>query len=414
MTRIDDGVYDVAVVGGGIVGLATARALQQRAHPRLLLLEKEARLATHQTGRNSGVVHSGIYYRPGSLKAQLCVDGARRVLAYCDAQRIPYQRCGKVIVAVGDEEVPQLETLHTRGLANGVPGLVRLNAAELRALEPQVRGVAALHLPHVAIVDFARVAEALARDIAQAGGAICTDAGVTQLRETADGWDITTAQGPVRARVLINCGGLHADRLARLAGDRAPVQLIPFRGEYFTMPAARAALVNGLVYPVPDPALPFLGVHFTKTLDGGVHIGPNAVLALKREGYRRRDVSLRDAWELMASVSFWRMARRYRTAGLEEMRRSYSRRAFLQAARRLIPALQPDDLVPAPAGVRAQAIGADGVLLDDFVLRATPSALHVYNAPSPAATACLSIGEAIAERIEALPARQLDIPVARN
>ena len=399
--------YDIAIVGGGIVGLPTAYALLQR-HPelRILVLEKEPQLAMHQSGHNSGVIHSGIYYRPGSLKAKLCVGGGRQLTAFCDAHGIAYQRCGIVIVAVTQDERARLDALYERGLANGVPGLARIGPERLRELEPHVRGLAALHLPQVGIVDFRAVATAIAREITRAGGDIRTAAQVTQLRAEPEGWRLVTPGATYHAECLVNCGGLHADTLARLAGDRADVRLVPFRGEYYMLPPSRHGLVRGLVYPVPDPAMPFLGVHFTKMLDGGVHVGPNAVLALKREGYRRSDVSWRDCGELLVSGGFWRMVRRYWRAGLEESVRSWSRRALLRAARRLVPALTLDDLQPSPAGVRAQAIAPDGALLDDFVLRDAPHALHVYNAPSPAATASLSIGAHIADRVAAmLPAR---------
>ena len=395
-----DRPYDVAVVGGGIVGLATADALLTR-HPalQLLLLEKEPRLAAHQTGHNSGVIHSGIYYRPGSLKASLCVRGAQRLTAFCDAHQIPYQRCGKVIVAVEEDEQPALETLHQRGLANGVPGLARIGPERLRALEPNVHGVAALHLPQVTIVNFVAVAEALADEVRRAGGTVLTSARLTDVRDADGGWLLETTQGTQRARFLVNCGGLHADRIGRMARDTARVRIIPFRGEYYQLRPERASLVRGLVCPVPDPSMPFLGVHFTKMLDGGVHVGPNAVLALKREGYRRTDVSWRDGLELLTSPGFWRMAQRHWRAGLTEMRRSISKRAFVQEAQRLVPTLTLEDLRPSPSGVRAQAVDVQGTLVDDFVLRPSARALHVYNAPSPAATASLAIGETIADQV---------------
>jgi L-2-hydroxyglutarate oxidase len=365
--------YDVGVIGGGIVGLGTAYACLRRfPGVRLVVLEKEPQLATHQTGRNSGVIHSGIYYRPGSLKAKLCVNGARILTEFCDTKQIPYQRYGKVIVAVEPSELPALEALYERGLANGVPGLSRIDPPRLRELEPNVRGIQALHLPHVAIVDFAAVAKALAQDIEQAGGTLLTATRLTQLREGQGGWRLGTTRGDYDVRFLINCAGLHADRLARMAGDRFAVRIVPFRGEYFT-----------------------------KTLEGGVHVGPNAVLALKREGYTRMDISWRDCLELVMSPGFWRMAQRHWRSGMQELARSWSKRAFLRAAQRLVPSLRVSDLLPSPSGVRAQAVGVDGALLDDFVLRDGNRALHVYNAPSPAATAALTIGETIAEHVSA-------------
>jgi len=395
-------VYDVAIVGGGIIGLATARARVQRfPHRRLLLLEKESRLAAHQTGRNSGVIHSGIYYRPGSLKATLCVEGARRLTAFCEARGIPHQRVGKVIVAVADEELPRLEALYERGHSHGIPGLTRIGPERLRELEPYVYGLTALYLPQVAIVDFTVVAQAMARDITDAKGTILTAARVTRIQRNASAWWLQTTHGRQEARFLVNCGGLHADRIAYVAGDRTPVRIVPFRGEYYTVRPERRQRVNGLVYPVPDPALPFLGVHFTKMRSGGLHVGPTAILALKREGYARYDVSLRDCVDFVTHPGFWRMARRYWTVGVGEWLRSWNRQAFVRAAQRLVPSLRASDLIPSPAGVRAQAVGTDGSLLDDVGLRESNGALHVYNAPSPAATASLAIGETIVERISA-------------
>ncbi len=389
-------MYDVIVIGGGVIGLATARAVLLRSpHTKLLLLEKEAQLATHQTGHNSGVIHSGVYYRPGSLKAHLCVDGGRRMTQFCDEHQIPYQRVGKAIVAVEERELPALKTLEERGRANGVPGLSRIGAARLREIEPHARGIAALHLPNVAIVDFTQVAAAMADDIQRSGGAIRTGARVMRLSHTHGTWRIETTGGDVEGTFLINCGGLHSDRLGRMAGDQPSVRIIPFRGEYFTIRAERTSLVNGLIYPVPNPALPFLGVHFTKMLDGGVHVGPNAVLALQREGYRRGEVSLRDCVECLTYGGFWKMSVRFWRAGVLELVRSLSPRAFLRAAQRLVPDLRAEDLLPSPSGVRAQAVDAHGTLLDDFAIRQSPNALHVYNAPSPAATASLAIAETL-------------------
>lgn len=392
--------YDVAVIGGGIIGLSTARAIL-RGLPslRLVVLEKEPRLAAHQTARNSGVIHSGIYYRPGSLKARLCVTGARLLAEFCEARGIPLRRCGKLIVAVDAREVPRLETLYQRGVANRVPAIARIDAARIRELEPEVRGVGAIHLPQVAVVDYVAVADAFALDVAQAGGRILTSTPVAGAIRAGGAWRLTTPTGEIQARFLVNCGGLFADRIARWAGDRARVQLVPFRGEYYALPPARADVVRGLIYPVPEPAMPFLGVHFTKTLAGGVQVGPNAVLAMKREGYRRTDVSWRDCVELLTSPGVWRMAARHWRAGLTESARSVSRQAFLRAAQRLVPSLAEADLIPGMSGVRAQAVDVHGTLLDDFVLREGPHALHVYNAPSPAATASLAIAERIVQTI---------------
>jgi L-2-hydroxyglutarate oxidase LhgO len=394
-------MYDVVIIGGGIVGLATASALMRRTPGlRLLVLEKEAQVASHQTGHNSGVIHSGVYYRPGSLKARLCVDGAKRMRDFCQAHGLPCRRVGKLIVAVDARELATLAMLEERGRANGVPGVTRIGPERLRELEPAVQGLAALHLPEVSIVDYAAIAQAMARDVTAAGGTIRTGTRVRALQHAADGWHLETTAGEVHASRLINCGGLHADRLGVLSGDRPGVQIVPFRGEYYTLASERSSLVQGLVYPVPDPALPFLGVHFTKMLDSGVHVGPNAVLALAREGYRRRDVSLRDTLELARFRGFWRMAKAWWRFGLEEQWRSWSRAAFVRAAQRLVPSVQVSDLRPCAAGVRAQAVAEDGRLVDDFVLHAALGALHIYNAPSPAATASLAIGETIAQQLD--------------
>ncbi|MBI4353784.1 MAG: L-2-hydroxyglutarate oxidase [Candidatus Omnitrophica bacterium] len=390
-------MFDIVVIGGGIIGLATAREILQRSPTtKLLLLEKEPQLATHQTGHNSGVIHSGVYYRPGSLKARLGVEGARRMRQFCEEHGIPSQRVGKVIVAVEERELSALKTLEERGVANGVPDLTRIGPERLRELEPHAYGIAALHLPYVAIVDFTRVAQAMAEDIRRRGGTIRTGARVTRLAHTNGTWRIETTGGDVEGTFLINCGGLHSDRLGRMAGDQPSVRIIPFRGEYFTIRSERASLVNGLIYPVPNPALPFLGVHFTKMLDGGVHVGPNAVLALKREGYRRGDVSLRECVELLCDARFWKMSARFWRVGCSELARSLNPQAFLQAAQRLVPELRSDDLTPSPAGVRAQAVDGQGALCDDFAIERSRDGLHVYNAPSPAATAALTIAETLA------------------
>lgn len=396
-------MFDVIVIGGGIIGLATARAILRRSpHTRLLLLEKESRLAAHQTSRNSGVIHSGIYYRPASLKARLCVEGGARLRQFCDERGIPTQRVGKVIVAVEERELPALNALEERGRANGVAGLTRIGPDRLRELEPNARGIAALHLPHVAVVDFVQVAAAMSRDIEQAGGVIQTSACVRRVSRANGCWQLETTREDYAGAFLINCGGLHSDRLGRLAGEGASVCIIPFRGEYYTIRPERASLVNGLIYPVPDPALPFLGVHFTKMLDGGVHVGPNAVLATAREGYRRGDVSLRDCAELLRYPGFWKMSRRFWRAGLSEWIRSVNPRALLRAAQRLVPALRAEDLRESPSGVRAQAVDRQGALLDDFAMRSSPHALHVYNAPSPAATASLAIADRLVSELPAL------------
>jgi L-2-hydroxyglutarate oxidase LhgO len=384
---------DIAIIGGGIVGLATAIALTERQpRSRLVVLEKEPRVAAHQTGHNSGVIHSGIYYRPGSFKARLCVEGARLMSAFCDAHGVGYELCGKVIVATDQAEVPRLEALHERGAANGVPGLRMLSGAEVREYEPHCRAVRALLSPATGIVDYVQVAEAMAKLIQERGAEILTGARVTAIRRGADGLMLETLAGPVPTRHLVNCGGLYSDAVARMMGIRPEVRIIPFRGEYYMLRPERRSLVRGLIYPVPDPEFPFLGVHFTRTVHGDVEAGPNAVLAFAREGYRMG--TIRPA-ELLATLSyrgFWAMARRYWRMGFYEIYRSVSKSAFVASLQRLVPDLQATDIAPGGSGVRAQAVSPDGSLVDDFKISVTAGAIHVLNAPSPAATASLAIG----------------------
>ena len=390
-------LHDVALVGGGIVGLATARALLERApRARLIILEKETQLATHQTGHNSGVIHSGIYYKPGSFKARLCVEGARLMTQFCEGHGIKVERCGKVIVATATEELPRLQTLYERGIANGVPGVTLIDADRLRELEPHASALRAIHSPNTAIVDYGAVAKALASELTARGVTILSGAGVTGIARVAGEIELTTARGPVRARRLVNCAGLYSDRVARLAGATPNVQIIPFRGEYYMLRPERNELVRGLIYPVPDPEFPFLGVHFTRTVHGEVEAGPNAVLAFAREGYRFGRVHPGELAGTLGYAGFWRMARRYWRTGAYEVFRSLSKPAFVRALQRLVPALRPEDVRRGGAGVRAQAVGPDGSLVDDFRIVADKDAIHVLNAPSPAATASLAIGRHIA------------------
>src|SRR5262245_33576632 len=343
--------FDLVIIGGGIVGLATALALVQRC-PRLKLgiLEKEARLAAHQTGHNSGVIHSGLYYRPGSLKAQTCVIGATALVAFCYEQNIPYERCGKVVVATMPDELPRLEELFRRGTANGVEGLEMIGSERLRELEPHATGIKALYVPTTGIIDFSRVAQTYARIIQEHGAEIRTRHCVQKIIRSEAGLVLETSQGTMRSKFLINCGGLLCDRIARLAGAPIDVQIVPFRGEYYTIAPQRRSLVKNLIYPVPDPALPFLGVHFTRTIDGMVEAGPNAVLAFAREGYRKTDFVPSDLRETLIFPGFWRMARKYWQTGIGEMYRSYSKSAFLRALQRLLPDLKEGDLQPGGSG----------------------------------------------------------------
>ncbi|WP_338698076.1 L-2-hydroxyglutarate oxidase [Streptomyces sp. Q6] len=390
---------DVLVVGGGIVGLSTAYAVS-RAAPgtRVVVLEKEAGPARHQTGRNSGVIHSGIYYRPGSLKARFAVRGAAEMVKFCAEYGVPHEVTGKLIVATGRDELPRLHALVQRGRENGIP-VRELGPAQIQEYEPEVRGLAAIHVGTTGIADYRAVAERLAES---SGADIRYGADVVQIdRRAGLGVAVRTAAGEiVRGRVLVNCAGLQCDRVARLTGDDPKMRIVPFRGEYYEL--ARPELVRGLVYPVPDPAFPFLGVHLTRGIDGGVHVGPNAVPALAREGYRWSVVRPGELAGTLAWPGSWRIARQHWRYGAGELRRSASKRAFTDAVRRLVPAVDPQDMVRADAGVRAQAVLRDGTLVDDFLIREGERAVHVLNAPSPAATASLPIGREVARRALAL------------
>ncbi|HQT94095.1 MAG TPA: L-2-hydroxyglutarate oxidase [Thermoanaerobaculaceae bacterium] len=387
---------DVAVVGGGIVGVATAMAVLARARVSLAVVEKEPRLAAHQTGNNSGVIHSGLYYKPGSLKARNCTAGREALLRFCSERGIPTERCGKVVVATRAEQLPALEELRRRGEANGLAGLRGLGPEEIRELEPHAAGVAGLFVPQTGIVDYVRVTEAYAEEVRRGGGEVMLGASVRKVARDGDGMVLETGKGEVRCRFLVNCAGLHSDRVARLAGVEPGVLIVPFRGEYYRLARGRDGLVRNLIYPVPDPEFPFLGVHFTRMVGGGVEAGPNAVLALKREGYTRLSFSLRDAAATFAYPGFWRMARSYWRMGLGEYRRSFDKRAFVRALQELVPEVGAADLTPGGAGVRAQALDRSGRLLDDFRIVEGERQVHVLNAPSPAATASISIGATVA------------------
>lgn len=398
---------DLVIVGAGIVGLATARAAIAAEPARsIVVLEKEAAPARHQSGHNSGVVHSGIYYKPGSAKAEMVRDGRRELLALCASHEIPVDPCGKVIVATDAAQLARLDALEARAHEHGIV-VERLDAAGLVACEPHARGVAALAVPSAAIVSYPAVCTALRDDLVAAGVEVRTGFAVGAITETTDGVEVrdTRTGAAVRARMLVNCAGLHSDRIARLAGaDTGGVRIMPFRGEYYELVPERRHLCHNLVYPVPDPAFPFLGVHLTRMIDGTVHAGPNAVPALQREGYRWRDIELRHVGELLGSRRTYRLARRYWRTGLGEIHRSLRKAAFVRALQELCPELTAADLVPTDAGVRAQAIDAQGNLLDDFAFAATARTVHVVNAPSPAATASLAIGRSVAARLPG-PAR---------
>jgi L-2-hydroxyglutarate oxidase len=384
---------DVAVIGAGIVGLATAyQLLRQRPDLRVIILERESDIAAHQSGHNSGVLHAGLYYAPGSLKARMCVQGKTEMEAFAREHHIPFEQCGKVVVAVSADELPRFEDLRERAIANQVPGLEVIGPERLREIEPNVVGLRALWSPHTGIIDFRRVAFALADEVRKHGGRIDTDRAVHAVEERAEGRLLRTSRGDLLARYVIACAGLWADRVARMTGDPATERIVPFRGDYYTLTPDARSLVNGLVYPVPDPRFPFLGIHFTKRIDGEVWAGPNAVLALARAGYRRRDVSPGDLLESLRNPGFLRLARRYWRRGLAEQWRDLSKRSFAAELRRYVPAIRNDQLVFGPSGVRAQAIDPDGSMVDDFRLGGDARVMHVRNAPSPAATASLAIG----------------------
>jgi L-2-hydroxyglutarate oxidase len=391
------GTRRLGIVGGGIVGVALAHRITAMGRDvTVTVLEKEPALAQHQTGRNSGVVHAGLYYVPGSLKARLCRRGVALLRAFCAANGLAYDECGKVVVALDGGELGRLEAIHERAVANGVPGVRMVGRGELAELEPHVRGVAALHSPHTAIVDFGQVTRRLADEAAALGAEIRT--GVPVRRITQDGGRVAVAVDGDRLDFdeLVICGGLHTDRLARLAGHEGDPRVVPFRGEYYELAPDRRDLVNGLVYPVPDPRYPFLGVHLTRRVDGGVLVGPNAVLALAREGYRWRDLRIGDLAETLAWPGFRRMAARHWRTGVREVVGSLSRRAFCDAARRYVPELRPADLLRARSGVRAQAVARDGTLVDDFRISRRGRVVAIRNAPSPAATSSMAIAEHIA------------------
>ncbi len=391
--------YDVAIVGGGIVGLATAYHLALHYPGKtLVVLEKEAALAMHQTGRNSGVIHSGIYYRPGSLKAENCREGRRALLAFCRAEGVAHEVCGKVIVAVTEADCPGLRAIEARGRANGV-ACERIGPERLREREPHAVGVEALLVPEAGIVDYRGVCLRLADCLVERGHAVVTGAAVQGLAAYADGLTLTTAAGEVRARYLVNCAGLFADRLARMSGQDPGVQVLPFRGEYYALKPSARHLCRHLIYPVPDPAYPFLGVHITRMVDGRVMCGPSAVLAFAREGYRFGQANVRDLVEMLAYPGFRRMARRHWRKGLFEIRQALSKKVYLGSLRRLIPEMRGEDLERAPAGVRAQAVRPDGNLVEDFLIKETTRMVHVCNAASPAATAGLNVGRLVAGRL---------------
>ena len=391
--------YDYAVVGGGIVGISTAMHLGKKfPGARILLLEKESSPAQHQTGRNSGVIHSGIYYKPGSFKASFAKSGARSMVAFCEEHGIPHNVCGKVIVATNQNELPLLENLYQRGLQNEVP-VEKVSAERVREIEPHVNCIAGVLVKSTGSTSYAAVCRKLLELIGTVGGEVRFNCEVLGMRDSADVKVIETNAGAFEAKFIINCAGLHSDRVARMAGADPGARIVPFRGEYFELVPEKRHLVNTLIYPVPNPDFPFLGVHFTKMIDGTVHAGPNAVLALKREGYFKTDFNFRDFAETMAFGGFWKLISQNLGEGMKEMHRSFFKSAFVHSLQQLIPEVQSEDLVPCKAGVRAQALFDDGRLVDDFLIVKSHKALHVCNAPSPAATAALEIGKSIVDQV---------------
>jgi (S)-2-hydroxyglutarate dehydrogenase len=390
----------IAIIGGGIVGLATGLELTSRIPEiSLTILEKESTLASHQTSHNSGVIHSGIYYKPGGLKAQLCVEGANALVHFCQEHAIPHDICGKVIVAATHEEIPRLEELYRRGQANGLAGLRMLTGHGLREIEPHAAGIRGIHVPGAGIVDYSSVAAKYAELITERGGTIRLLHEVIGLRQSGNSTVVETTKGPIEASLVINCAGLQSDRVSRLANAKLDFTIVPFRGEYYDIVPEKHHLLRGLLYPVPDPRYPFLGVHFTKRIRGGVEAGPNAVLALKREGYSKTSFRARDVFEYLTFPGFWRMAAEHWQTSVGEYHRSWSKSAFVQALQRLMPEINADDLVPGGSGVRAQALSINGKLMDDFHFVYTEGILHVCNVPSPAATASLAIGKHIVNTV---------------
>jgi (S)-2-hydroxyglutarate dehydrogenase len=403
---VSNSLFDVAIIGGGIIGVSVANALlDARPSLRLVLLEAESHLGTHQTGHNSGVIHSGLYYKPGSLKARLCAEGREAMYRFCQEHGIAHERCGKIVVATREEELPRLEELHRRGTANGLPGLQWLIPEQIREHEPHASGIRGLYVPTTGIADYKGVVRTMGRMALDRGCDLKTAARVIGCRRYGGELILETHAGDVRTKGLVNCAGLQSDRVARMCGVNPGVRIIPFRGEYYELIPSRHSLVKNLIYPVPDPRFPFLGVHFTRMATGGVEAGPNAVLALKREGYRWADVRLKDLLETLTYSGFWKMAGRYWKTGVGEVWRSLNKAAFVSALQRLLPELKSEDVKPAGAGVRAQAVDPEGKLLDDFHIVQEKGMVHVLNAPSPGATSSLSIGKAIA----AMTRQQFDL-----
>ncbi|MDP9741036.1 UNVERIFIED_ORG: L-2-hydroxyglutarate oxidase [Bacillus sp. B2I3] len=392
-------MYDFAIVGGGIVGLSTGMALYQRfPNAKVVVIEKEAVVADHQTGHNSGVIHSGIYYKPGSFKARFARQGSKSMTEFCRMHGIDHDICGKVIVATKPEELPLLDDLFSRGLQNEL-AIQRIGVEELKEIEPHVNGLGAIRVPQAGIVNYRQVSEKMADIIRGNGGEIKLNTKVEKIDEDSDEVIIATNNGTIKARIVINCAGLHSDRIAAAAGYKTDMKIVPFRGEYFKLKPEKRFLVNHLIYPVPNPKFPFLGVHFTRMISGEVDAGPNAVLSFKREGYKKTDFNAKDLTEVLSYKGFWKLASKFMKEGMDEYVRSFSKKQFTKSLQELIPVIQEDDLIPAPAGVRAQALQDDGNMVDDFHIIMGKRTIHVCNAPSPAATASIEIGTEVVTRI---------------
>ncbi|MCW9066775.1 MAG: L-2-hydroxyglutarate oxidase [Ignavibacteriaceae bacterium] len=391
--------FDIIIIGGGIIGTAVALSVQNTSRLKILLIEAENELAHHQTGNNSGVIHSGLYYKPGSLKAKNCSEGGKLLYSFCEKHDIPFKKCGKIVVATSESELNTLNELHQRGIANGLTGIKKLNAKEIKNYEPHSAGIAGLFVPQTGIVDYSQVTKKYAQLFIENGGCIETDCAFLSIKKSNDELVVDTTKGEFNTKLLVNCGGLYSDRIAKLCGVDPGLQIIPFRGEYYKLKKEKEYLVNNLIYPVPDPRFPFLGVHFTRMINGGVEAGPNAVLAFKREGYRKKDFSFTDISKMISYSGFWKMTLKYYRMGFEEFYRSYSKKAFVKALQKLLPEVQENDIEPGGSGVRAQALALDGKLIDDFRIVETERMVHVLNAPSPAATASISIGRKISEMV---------------
>jgi len=389
-------LYDIVVIGGGIIGTSTALSLQDKSLKKVLLIESERELAIHQTGNNSGVIHSGLYYIPGSLKAKNCAEGRELLYKFCLEHNIGFEKCGKIVVASDEGQLPVLDTLLERGAANGLTGIKKLSRDQLKEYEPKVAGIAGLFVPQTGIVDFVQVTKTYAKLFTIAGGEIKTNCRFLSLKKDSHEFILNTNDGEIISKFIVNCGGLYCDRIAKLCGINPDLQIIPFRGEYYVLKKEKEHLINNLVYPVPDPRFPFLGVHFTRMINGGIEAGPNAVLAFKREGYLKKDFSFSDVFQMLAFRGFWKMAAKYYKIGFWEFYRSYNKKAFVKALQKLVPEIEENDIQPGGAGVRAQAVESTGRLVDDFSIVEANKIVHVLNAPSPAATASISIGRMIA------------------